>query len=187
MARIPLFLATASVGLFAGFCFCYTVAITRGLAHLDDPGYVTAMRRLNEAVPSVPFFAVLGGSVVWPLVALAFASPRHPTLRTWLIVAAAVCCLAAFAITVAGNVPMNGRLASAATHGAADHHQARQVFEHQWNTLHLFRTLLSGLALFLLVGACMTHSRLHVPASAAGAEPSPAGAGEPLSASHRGE
>ncbi|WP_051468831.1 DUF1772 domain-containing protein [Actinomadura oligospora] len=171
MTRLPLYLATVSVGLFAGFCFCYAVAITRGLAHLDDQAYVTAMRRLNEAVPSVPFFLVFGGSLLLPLVAFAFSSPRHPTWATWLVGAAAVCCVAAFAISVAGNVPLNGRLAAAVTRDAADFHRARQTFEHTWNVLHLFRTLLSGLALVLLVGACLTHPRQHSPtATAASAE-----------------
>ncbi|MFC5185603.1 anthrone oxygenase family protein [Actinomadura harenae] len=179
MARLPLILATVSVGLFAGFCFCYTVAITRGLAHLDDQQYVTAMRRLNDAVPSVPFLLVLGGSVVWPLVAFALASPRHPAPRTWLIAAAAVCCLAAFAVTVAGNVPLNGRLAAAVTHDAAGFHRARESFEHTWNVLHLVRTLLSGLAFALLVGACLPHSRQHAPASATSAATSAGAPSEP--------
>ncbi|MEV5569768.1 DUF1772 domain-containing protein [Spirillospora sp. NPDC052269] len=180
MGRLPLYLATVAVGLFAGFCFCYAVAITRGLARLDDQAYVTAMRKLNEAVPSVPFLLVFGGSLVLPLVALAFSSPRHPTLVTWLIAAAAVCSVAAFAVSVAGNIPLNGRLADAVTRDAADFHRARHAFEHTWNVLHLLRTLSSGLALVLLVGACMTHPRHH--ASTNTSAPSPASVDAPSSA-----
>ena len=47
-------MAVISTGLYAGFCFAYAFTVSRGLATLTDDGYVSAMRALNEATPSVP-------------------------------------------------------------------------------------------------------------------------------------
>jgi uncharacterized membrane protein len=163
--RTFLFLATVSAGLFAGFCFCYAVTVTPALAHLDDEGYVTTMRRLNEAVPGVPFFLVIVGSVLWPLVAFAVDRPWHPGPRTWLIGAAALLGVAAFVVSMAVEVPLNGQLADAVTHTAAQYAHARQAFEKTWNAWHLVRTGCSVAATLLLVGAWA------VPATAASTAP----------------
>ena len=170
MPRLILLLATVSTGLFAGFCFCYAVVVVPMLSHLDDEEYVTMMRKLNNEVPGVPFFLVLAGSVVSTLVALGLHTPLHPTRETWLIAAAAVCCLAAVVITVTGNVPMNGRLSSAATDSAAAYHHARLVFESTWNTLHMVRTLLLVAGLVLLSIACLRSPATAVAAARAVAE-----------------
>ncbi|GAA4849782.1 DUF1772 domain-containing protein [Kitasatospora terrestris] len=155
MSRIVLLLAAVSTGLFAGFCFCYTVVVTRGLARLGDEQYVTAMRRLNEVVPSVPFFLVFIGSLLFTVTAYVLHRPLQPTTQTWLIGAAAVCCLVSVVVSATGNIPLNGELASAATNSAADFLHARQSFEDRWNTLHAIRTAASALALVLLVAACV--------------------------------
>lgn len=179
MPRIVLLLATLSTGLFAGFCFCYAFVVIPTLSGLDDQQYVQMMRKLNDSVPSVPFFAVFVGSLLWTLVALALHTPLHPTRQTWLIAAAAVFCLIAVVVSVAIEVPANGRLAAEITNTAAQYHQARHGFERTWNAWHAVRTGALTLALGLLAGACLyAPAAAHQVSRSAGATTSSVGSAE---------
>lgn len=186
MPRILLLAATVLTGLFAGFCFCYTVVVLPTLKQVGDQEYVTLMRRMNDVVPSVPFFLVFVGSLLCTLAALALHRPLHPNTQTWLIAAAAAFVLATVVITVGIEVPLNGKLASAVTTDAAGFQRARQAFEGTWNAWHWVRTGTLVAALVLLVTGCLqepaakdtTGSAAHVAAVASGAstvaEPVPA-------------
>jgi uncharacterized membrane protein len=186
--RILLLAATVLTGLFAGFCFCYTVVVLPTLKQLGDEEYVSLMRRMNTVVPSVPFFLVFVGSLLCTLIALLLHRPLHPTTQTWLIAAAAAFVLATVVITVGIEVPLNGKLASAVTTGPSGFQQARQAFEGTWNAWHWVRTGTLVAALVLLVAGCLQEPARDAAAHAATAAAAVAGktaapAAEPLPAS----
>lgn len=158
MSSVVLLLATVSVGLFAGLCFCYTFVVIPTLAGMDDLSYVTTMNRLNKAVPGPAFFVVFAGSVVWSVLALLLHTSGQPTRATWLIGAGALCAVGALVVTVTGNVPLNGQLARVrtdGTEGSGGYAEARRAFEGRWNRLHRIRTALLVAGVVLLASAAI--------------------------------
>jgi len=145
-------MAVIGTGLYAGFCFAYAITVTRGLSALTDDGYVAAMRALNAATPSVPFAAIFAGSAV--LLVLALAAQRRSRPAAPLLGAALLCYLGAVAVTLLGNVPLNGRLA-----GDGDPAALRQLFEEPWNTYHAIRTGLALVAFGLAAATAVWPSR----------------------------
>jgi uncharacterized membrane protein len=70
-----------------------------------------------------------------------------------LLSASVVYIVGSFGVTVAGNVPLNEKIARAdASAGAA---AARAAFERPWNRLHTVRTVASIAATVLVFVACL--------------------------------
>ncbi|MEV0270685.1 DUF1772 domain-containing protein [Hamadaea sp. NPDC050747] len=153
-------LTTILSGLYAGFCVAYALTVMPGLAETDDETFVVTMRAVNAATPSVPFALIFGGPVVLGVVALVLHRRQR---RTAILLAAALACaLGTAAVTLLGNVPLNGQLAR-----AGDPAVLRQTFESSWVTFHLLRTVLaigaSGLVAVASAGA-RERSALALPA-----------------------
>ncbi|MEV6969116.1 DUF1772 domain-containing protein [Hamadaea sp. NPDC051192] len=144
-------LATILSGLYAGFCVAYALTVMPGLAETDDKTFVDAMRSVNEATPSVPFALIFAGPVVLSSAALVMHRAQR---RTAILLAAALACsVATVAVTLLGNVPLNGRMTE-----AGDPAALRAAFEGPWVTFHLLRTALA-IGAFGLVAAASAGAR----------------------------
>ncbi|KRA32535.1 MULTISPECIES: anthrone oxygenase family protein [unclassified Nocardioides] len=141
---------TIGAGLIAGLFFAFSTAIMPGLAQADDRTFVEAMQQVNAAILN-PLFLL---AFVAPIPALGIAVFTGPS-RPW-VIAALVLYVVMFAITMAGNVPLNDALlAVGQPDSEASLRSAREAFEDPWNRLHLVRTVSVVAAFGCCVGAAL--------------------------------
>ena len=121
-----------------------------GLGDLPDAEFIAAFQALDRAIMNPLFIggAFMGGAAT--LVAATVAHRQEPARSRLLAAASAVYALGVVGVTMAGNVPLNEKLAevSVATASPAEMSTARMDFEGPWKKLHLVRT---GAALGSLV------------------------------------
>jgi uncharacterized membrane protein len=140
--RLTLAAATLGSGLGAGLFYGYQVSVIRGLARLDDDGYVATFQALNDTIVNPWFGVVFIGTI--PLVASALAfNWREPEIVKVLIASGLVLQVASLAVTAFGNIPLNNQIAEIGQVTGEAASIARADFESPWNRLHLARTLLS--------------------------------------------
>ena len=149
--------ATLTTGLVAGVFYAYAVSVNLGLAAQSDESYVATMQEINERIQNPLFFASFLGAGLFLLAALAVHLPRLRTSRFRLV---ALACLlyigGGFLLTVFVNVPMNDQLAAVDPDAPARVLSlARDAYEGPWNFWNGVRAVLSTLAFFALVGACL--------------------------------
>ncbi|MFE6225194.1 DUF1772 domain-containing protein [Streptomyces sp. NPDC057854] len=154
MATLLLALAVGSTGLYAGFLLVFLTGIMPALGRLTDAAFVTAMRRVNEAVPRAVFLTVFAGVAVLPLAAYLVPVDGRTGTQRWLVLAGFVCAVLNHLVTVVGNVPLNNALAAAEGPGE-DPAATRAAFETRWNAFHRIRTLLILAAFGLLTAAAV--------------------------------
>ncbi|MFJ2057606.1 DUF1772 domain-containing protein [Streptomyces sp. NPDC087908] len=154
MASLLLALAVGCAGLYAGFMLIFQTGIMPALARLTDAEFVTAMRRINEAVPRAVFMTVFLGVLAFPAAAFFVPVDGRTDAERWLVLGGLVCAALNHAVTVGGNVPLNNALA--ASEATGDEPSAvRAAFEGRWNGLHRVRTLLITVAFGLLTAAAV--------------------------------
>lgn len=127
-------------GLFAGLFATFSYAVMPGLRRTDDATFARAMREINVAILNPALGVVFGGSILASIAAavLGFDDER----ARWWLVAGAVLVLAAGAVTMGVNVPMNDRLLAGVDAGDP-HASVREAFEAPWVRWNLIRTALS--------------------------------------------
>lgn len=141
--RLTTIVAVILVGLSAGFFYTYEISVTHGLAIVDDLTYVATFQAINETVTNGWFGIMFFGSI--PAIVLALAVGRRGArTTTTLNVVALLLYLTGFAITAAGNVPLNDQLALVTELTADSAAAARLAFEDDWNRLNLLRTVAIG-------------------------------------------
>jgi uncharacterized membrane protein len=151
-------LSTIGAGLGAGLFYGYQISVIRGLAEVEDVSYVTTFQALNDTIVNAWFAPVFFGTV--PLIGIALVLNRRAPRPVKIFIALAlVLHIASFAVTVAGNVPLNNDLARVDPVTVESAALARADFEDQWNRLHLVRTLLSVAGFTSLVGAAVIGRR----------------------------
>jgi uncharacterized membrane protein len=139
---------TVTTGLIGGLFFSFATAVMPGLGRASDQAFVTSMQGINQAILNPVFLTTF----VAPIICLGVAVFTGPA-RPW-VIAALVLYIATFAITMAGNVPLNDALdAVGATRDASALEAARKAFEDPWNRLHLVRTVTSIAAFACCLGA----------------------------------
>lgn len=139
---------TVGTGLVGGLFFAFATAVMPGLGRANDQTFVTSMQGINEAILNPVFLTTF----VAPIICLGVAAFTGPA-RLW-VIAALVLYVATFAITSAGNVPLNDALAAVgATRDTSTLEAARKAFEDPWNRLHLVRTATSIAAFACCLGA----------------------------------
>lgn len=153
--NVVLVISGTLTALLAGLFFGYSVSVIPAFKRLKDGEYVRAMQAINSAIQNPAFFI----SFMGPLLLLPFAAflawDNDSTARFWLLVcASAVYIVGAFGITVAGNVPLNERLAKAEDSEGRPS-EARGAFETSWNYLHNLRTAAAIVASTLVFVACL--------------------------------
>ncbi|BDA80871.1 hypothetical protein LPTSP3_g38010 [Leptospira kobayashii] len=158
-----LFLITGTLtALLAGVFFGYSVSVNWALHRLKDSEYVRVMQEINEVIQN-PFFLLtfLGPAVLLPILTFLYGNntPDHPgSLRFYLLAASSVFYIAGpFGLTVAGNVPLNNKLANfnGKNSTEAEIAMARLEFEKPWNRLHTIRTVASVVSLILFFTAIL--------------------------------
>lgn len=122
-------------GLLAGVYVAFLVAVMPALHGLPDDVFARVMNRINEVIVNPAFLLLFLGAPLLAGVLLVWE--RGP-----LAIAAAVCAVAALAITFAANLPLNDALAAGGS---------RQAYEAPWLVWHSVRTL-AATAAFVLVG-----------------------------------
>lgn len=134
--------------LLAGVFFGYAVSVNPGLHRLKDSEYVRAMQSINIVIQNPLFFlSFMGPLILLPWVT--FLAHGEATFG-WLLAATITYVVGSFGVTVAGNVPLNEKLARADVSQAT---AARAAFEKPWNALHAIRTLASIAATVLFFAA----------------------------------
>ncbi|MGW4052965.1 anthrone oxygenase family protein [Streptomyces sp. NPDC004779] len=154
MATLLLALAVVSTGLYAGFFLIFLTGIMPALGRLSDAAFVTAMRRVNEAVPRAVFMVVFVAAAALPLAAYLVPVEGRTGTDRWLVLAGFVCAVLNHLITVVGNVPLNNALAAAEVPDE-DPAVSRAAFEPRWNAYHRVRTALIVAAFGMLTAAAV--------------------------------
>jgi uncharacterized membrane protein len=146
-------MATAAMGLIAGFFYAYACSVMIGLGRTDDRTFITSMQWINATVRNAGFAPSFFGALVLSATAAVVTTRRsHPGHR--LVITAACLYAAAFAITMTINVPLNNRLAAAGLPDDSARLTAiRDNFENTWVFWNLIRATLSTIALVALISA----------------------------------
>lgn len=143
---------TLSAAIF-GFFYAWTVSTMWGLDAADPRIAIPAMQAMNASVRNLPFAIAFFGTGPALLLAALAARRSSPRAALWFTAAALTYVLAAMALTMLVNVPMNQALA--ATPVPQDHAQAQgiwQAYSTRWQTWNQIRTVTSGTA-FLMAAA----------------------------------
>lgn len=153
-ACLTLGLASA---LVAGVLLAFSDFVMRGLGRTAAAGGIEAMQQINRTVLGSAFLATF-----LALVPLSLGLAAHAWLslagagRSLIIAAAGVYMLAVFAVTMAGNVPLNRRLDGMASGDPAATAYWRRYAD-LWTKLNHVRTVgaVATAALFLMAAASL--------------------------------
>lgn len=162
LPNITLLLAAFATALMAGLFYAYSCSVNPGLARLPDTEYLTAMQSINRAILNPAFLGVFMGALLLLPLSAYFQYTPAPSLRFWLLAAAAVVYAAGlFGVTMLGNVPLNTMLDTFVIEqaSAADITAMRKAFESPWNRLHAIRTIAVAAALVLVLSACIAKEK----------------------------
>ena len=149
-------IATAVLGLMAGFFWTYSFNVNLAMMQVDGATYATVQSLFNQNVRHAAFFTLFFGGGLFPLLALA-ANYRHwRTLAFWLMVAAvAIYVPGIIAFTREVNLPLNAYTESwDAARVPLDWAQTRDA----WNDANMLRVWLAGAAFVLALGALVVRS-----------------------------
>lgn len=156
--NIILVISGTLTALLAGLFFGFAVSVNRGLHRLKDSEYVAAMQSINLVIQNPLFFlSFLGPVILLPLVTFLHRDANSARF-TFLLAASVLYIVGSFGLTVAGNVPLNQKLAKIDMSKASDKEtaEARAQFEKPWNRLHSIRTIASITATVLIFAACLS-------------------------------
>lgn len=106
-----LILSTVGNGLMAGLFCSFSNFMMKALADLPPAEGARAMQSINRVILNPPFFAVFFGTAALSLVAvvLGVRNLGNPS-AAWALAGGAAYVLGCFAVTAAGNVPLNDKL-----------------------------------------------------------------------------
>jgi len=150
LRQTVLVLGVTSSGLIAGLFCAFAYAVMPGLHRTDARTLVSAMQKINLAIVNPVFLLLFFGGLV--VTASATWVCRHDAIAPWAI-AAAVLYLLGLIVTVAGNIPLNDRLAI-----ATDPDTARTAFETAWVRWNLVRAILHTAAFTALAAGLVVSS-----------------------------
>jgi uncharacterized membrane protein len=140
-------LAYAALG---GVFLAFSDFIMRALAR--SPGGAEAMQSINREVFRIVFMALFLGMVPLSLL-LAVGAWMTAAEPVPFLVAAASYVIGCFAVTAAGNVPLNDRLAGMDPATPEARHWWRDVYGPRWTRLNSVRTVACFSAAWSLLGA----------------------------------
>ena len=142
--------------LIAGVFFAFSNFIMGALGRLESANGMAAMQSINVVVLNPAFLGIFAGTAVVSLFAAGLAVAAWgvaPAL--WFIAGAVSYCLGTFFLTGVGNVPLNNRLAAAATTDP----EAGGLWQHyldRWTRLNTIRTLASTAAAVAFLTGLLT-------------------------------
>ncbi|MEC5143912.1 anthrone oxygenase family protein [Chitinophaga sp. 212800010-3] len=162
MKTILLALALITTSLVTGVFYAFAVSVIPAFSQLSDATYMDAMQQINIAIVNPAFLlSFMGAPVLLPVVTWLYSRPAFTRRSALLLAATVIFVIGTFGVTVAGNIPLNDKLAAFQLQGAtaAQIRAARGAFEGPWNSLHMVRTLAGMVALVLVVAACLTKDK----------------------------
>lgn len=107
-------LAALGAGLMAGTFFAFSAFVMAALGRIANPEGMRAMQSINVTVLNPWFFAAFFGTAVLSVVLLGAALfGAGGAAAAWLIAGSVLYLAGCIGVTVAGNVPLNNRLAAA--------------------------------------------------------------------------
>lgn len=136
--------------LIGGVFFTFSNFVMPALARRPAPEGMAAMQAVNETVLNPGFLGVFMGTAVLSLVLIAAVSTGSAGERApWLLAGALAYLVGTFAVTAAGNVPLNKELARMHTGNDAAAALWRRYLA-GWTRLNTLRT-----AAALVAAACL--------------------------------
>ena len=149
---IVTFIAIMLTGLTAGLCFTWSNAVTPGIGHLDDLGFLQSFQQMNRAIINPTFIVVFFGPFISHIVLVYLKFQNHNTSLWLYITAAALFILGVTCVTIFKNVPLNEMLdkTDLVLATAEEIKTLRQKIENPWNQWHMVRTC-SSIASFMLL------------------------------------
>jgi uncharacterized membrane protein len=157
LADIVLIFTTVLAGLMAGLFYAFSISVVSGLGELPDAEFIRAFQGINRAILNPVFLlCFLSILVLLPVCTfLHFSRPADMQFRL-ILAAALIYITGVFAVTAAGNMPLNNALDAfnVTTSSLSEIHQQRLAFEARWNMLNHIRTICSTMSMVLLIIAC---------------------------------
>lgn len=136
--------------LMAGFFYAYSVTVMPAFAAGDPRNSMEAMQVINANVQNAQFAVGFFGALAIALLGILYAIYTRLNDTTFLLLGCAVYLAGSFAVTLAGNVPMNRALASLdPNQTAALTYWSEYLVD--WTALNHLRTLASLLAAALVL------------------------------------
>jgi len=155
-----LFAAIILTGLSAGFFYAWQVSVIPGTKKIMDPTYMETMHHINREILNPSFFLIFFGSMI--VLAISTFQQYGGGATFWLLLGATVTyTLGTFAVTGAGNVPLNNELEALklTEMSAPEIAEFRQYYENKWNVLHRIRTIFSVMAFVLSMLAAFSSAK----------------------------
>ncbi|MGC3873958.1 DUF1772 domain-containing protein [Halomonas sp. GXIMD04776] len=161
-ALVPslLLLATLGSGLIAGLFCVFSNFMMRALAWIPTPTGIAAMQAINRAIVNPAFLvAFFGTGVAFALAVLLGWRQLDSASLAWAIAGGAAYLIGGIGVTLAFNVPLNDRLASAdpdSEEGSAAW-AIYLVTWVRWNHLRSIATLISTLCSIIAIWLANGH------------------------------
>lgn len=145
-------MAALGAGLIAGTFFAFSTFVMKALARLAPAQGIAAMQSINIVVLNPLFLGIFMGTAILSLALLGLAVWFWMRDSLWLIVGGLFYLLGCFLVTVAGNVPLNDRLAPLPP-DSPEAARFWQSYLDRWVLLNHLRTVgaLASCAAFLAV------------------------------------
>jgi len=152
LATLLTTLSAVAVGLMSGLYWSFSIAVMPGLRDTDDRPFISVMQAINRRIQNIWFLPVFMASLLLPIAAaIALLVDDNSDAKRW-GVSSAILAAIPFAVTVAGNIPLNNALDAAGDVDAIeDPAVVRRAFEGPWTRLNFWRTITSTAALAALV------------------------------------
>ena len=151
-------LATALIGLMAGFFFAFSVDVVPAMRGFNAHDYIATQQAINRAVRNIPFALAYFGAAIVPFLAAGATWLAGDRRRAgfWLAIAI-VYVLGVFVLTREINIPINNALALWDPNAPpADWAKARD----DWNNANLLRCLAACASFATALWALSLRSRV---------------------------
>jgi uncharacterized membrane protein len=157
---LSLLAALISAGMMAGLFTGFSYAVMPGIRILDDRSWVAAMQQINKVIINGWFMPAFLGAVVFTAAAAALIGASGSRAALPWVLAALALALVGFIVTMAGNMPLNNRIADAGDPSAmVDAAALRASVEAEWIAWNTVRGVASVGSLLALGWALFVHGR----------------------------
>jgi len=151
-------LATLGSGLIAGLLFAFSTAVMKGLLRISPDQGMKAMQHINVVILNPLFLGIfLGTALLSAALALNALLRWHAPGSIWMLAGAGCYLIGTFGVTIAVNVPLNNRLASADA-AASESPSLWSAYVERWLRWNHLRTFLGAMATVFFTLAA-THLR----------------------------
>ena len=146
LTNIAAVIALLGSALIAGVFFAFSSFIMKALSKLPSSEGIAAMQSINVAVLNRSFLGTFMGTAAVSLLVTVLALMQWGVpFAPWLLLGGVLYFVGTFLVTIAGNVPLNDRLAAVSATEAS----AAAVWEHylrRWTFFNTLRTVAAAAA-----------------------------------------